>query len=64
MWTQDRARAARLATRIEAGGVFVNQFSYSDPRLPFGGIKQSGYGRELGLFGIREFVNIKTVSIR
>ena len=63
LWTRDRARAAALAARIDAGGVFVNQFSYSDPRLPFGGIKDSGYGRELGLFGIREFVNIKTVSI-
>lgn len=64
VWTEDLVQAAQLATRIEAGGVFVNQFSYSDPRLPFGGIKHSGYGRELGLFGIREFVNIKTVSIR
>jgi len=64
LWTADRDRAARLAQHIEAGGVFVNQFSYSDPRLPFGGIKDSGYGRELGLFGILEFVNIKTVSIR
>jgi succinate-semialdehyde dehydrogenase / glutarate-semialdehyde dehydrogenase len=64
LWTQDPATAERLAPRIEAGAVFVNGFVKSDPRLPFGGIKHSGVGRELGLEGIREFVNIKTVWIR
>ena len=64
VWTADHHRARALAARLETGGVFVNQFSYSDPRLPFGGVKDSGYGRELGDFGIREFVNVKTLSIR
>jgi succinate-semialdehyde dehydrogenase / glutarate-semialdehyde dehydrogenase len=64
LWTQDPAAPGRLAPRIEAGAVFVNGFVKSDPRLPFGGIKHSGVGRELGLEGIREFVNIKTVWIR
>jgi succinate-semialdehyde dehydrogenase/glutarate-semialdehyde dehydrogenase len=63
LWTQDRARAERLAARIEAGAVFVNGVVKSDPRLPFGGIKRSGYGRELSEYGIREFVNIKSVWI-
>jgi succinate-semialdehyde dehydrogenase/glutarate-semialdehyde dehydrogenase len=63
LWTQDRARAERLAARIEAGAVFVNGLVKSDPRLPFGGIKRSGYGRELSEYGIREFVNIKSVWI-
>ena len=61
LWTRDRERAKVLAARIEAGFVAVNGMVKSDPRLPFGGIKDSGFGRELGVFGIREFVNIKTV---
>jgi succinate-semialdehyde dehydrogenase/glutarate-semialdehyde dehydrogenase len=61
LWSGDSERARQLAHRIEAGAVFVNATTASDPRLPFGGIKQSGYGRELGDFGIREFVNIKTL---
>lgn len=63
LWTEDRARARRLAQDIEAGSVFVNGLVKSDPRLPFGGIKRSGYGRELSEFGIHEFVNIKSVWI-
>src|SRR6202008_466531 len=61
LWTRDRMRAERLAARIEVGAVFVNGLVKSDPRLPFGGIKRSGYGRELSEYGIREFVNIKGV---
>ena len=61
LWTRDRERAERLAAQIEAGVVFVNGIVKSDPRLPFGGIKRSGYGRELSEYGIREFVNIKSV---
>jgi succinate-semialdehyde dehydrogenase/glutarate-semialdehyde dehydrogenase len=63
LWTRDRRRAEQLAARIEAGMVFVNGIVKSDPRLPFGGIKRSGYGRELSEYGIREFVNIKTIWI-
>lgn len=61
LWTRDLDRARALSRRIEAGAVFVNGVVASDPRLPFGGIKQSGYGRELGVYGLREFTNIKTV---
>jgi succinate-semialdehyde dehydrogenase/glutarate-semialdehyde dehydrogenase len=63
LWTRDLARAQALARRVEAGAVFVNGIVASDPRLPFGGIKRSGYGRELSHFGLREFVNIKTVVV-
>ena len=61
LWTSDPDRARRLSRQIEAGAVFVNGMVASDPRLPFGGSKQSGYGRELGALGLQEFTNIKTV---
>jgi len=64
LWTGDRARAGRLVPEIESGAVFVNGLVKSDPRLPFGGVKDSGFGRELGREGILEFVNAKTVWIR
>jgi len=65
LFTRDIARGERIArTEIEAGSCFVNDMVNSDPRLPFGGIGKSGYGRELSALGIREFVNIKTVSIQ
>ncbi|MFH8453955.1 NAD-dependent succinate-semialdehyde dehydrogenase [Streptomyces fungicidicus] len=63
LWTRDVDRARDLSRRLDAGAVFVNGMVASDPRLPFGGIKKSGYGRELGAEGIREFVNTKTVWI-
>jgi len=64
VFTRDLARGERVARRLEAGATFVNALVASDPRLPFGGIKESGYGRELGPYGIREFVNVKTVVVR
>ncbi len=65
VFTSDTERGERIARdRLQAGACFVNAFVKSDPRLPFGGVKQSGYGRELAAFGIREFVNIKTVYVQ
>lgn len=61
LWSRDEARARKLARRLETGGVFINGFSASDPRVPIGGIKNSGYGRELSYFGLREFLNAQTV---
>ncbi|MBV9616584.1 MAG: NAD-dependent succinate-semialdehyde dehydrogenase [Ktedonobacteraceae bacterium] len=63
LWTRNIEQARKLARRLESGGVFINGMTASDPRLPFGGIKHSGYGRELSSFGIREFVNIQTIWI-
>jgi succinate-semialdehyde dehydrogenase/glutarate-semialdehyde dehydrogenase len=63
LWSGDPTRAERLVGRIEAGAVFVNGAVKSDPRLPFGGVKDSGHGRELSAYGIREFVNVKSVWI-
>jgi succinate-semialdehyde dehydrogenase/glutarate-semialdehyde dehydrogenase len=63
IWTKDVDRARRLAERVEAGMVFINGMVASDARLPFGGVKRSGFGRELSSYGIKEFTNIQTVWI-
>jgi len=63
LWTRDVAKAESIAARLQSGAVFINGMTASDPRLPFGGVKHSGYGRELSHFGIREFVNVQTVWI-
>ncbi|SDI49970.1 NAD-dependent succinate-semialdehyde dehydrogenase [Pseudomonas panipatensis] len=63
LWSADREKAKQLARRIVSGGVFINGFSASDPRVPIGGVKKSGFGRELSHFGVREFLNAQTVWI-
>jgi aspartate/methionine/tyrosine aminotransferase len=63
IWTRDVAEGERLAARLECGCAFVNAIVASDPRVPFGGVKRSGYGRELSAFGLHEFVNVQTVWV-
>jgi succinate-semialdehyde dehydrogenase/glutarate-semialdehyde dehydrogenase len=64
IWTADEKAGEELAIQLQSGNVFINDIVKSDARLPFGGIKRSGFGRELSAFGLREFVNVKTVYIR
>ena len=63
IWSEDKEKAEKLASKIESGAVFINSMVASNPHLPFGGVKKSGFGRELGRYGILEFVNSKTVYL-
>jgi acyl-CoA reductase-like NAD-dependent aldehyde dehydrogenase len=63
LWTTDVKAAGAISVRLQSGAVFINGMTASDPRLPFGGVKRSGYGRELSYFGIREFTNVQTVWV-
>ncbi|MDQ2745561.1 MAG: aldehyde dehydrogenase family protein, partial [Chloroflexota bacterium] len=63
LWTRDTERGKRIARQIVTGNVFINGMTASDPRLPFGGVKHSGFGRELSHYGIQEFTNIQTIWV-
>ncbi len=63
VWTRDLERGVRVARRVESGTLFVNSFTKSDPRMPFGGVKRSGLGRELSKYGLKEFVNVKGINV-
>jgi len=64
IWSGDLATAETMARGMESGATFINSYSFSDPRMPFGGVKNSGYGRELAQYGIREFTNIKSIWVK
>ena len=64
VWTEDEEKGEAVARRLQCGAAFVNELVKSDPRVPFGGVKDSGYGRELARHGIHEFVNIKTLWVQ
>ena len=64
VFSRNTERALAIADQLEAGCCFINSMVKSDPRMPFGGVKQSGYGRELSSYGIREFVNIKSICFK
>jgi len=63
VWSKNLDRAERVAQKVECGSIFINAFTKSDPRMPFGGIKMSGLGRELSKYGAREFTNLKAYNI-
>ena len=63
IWTQDLDRAQQVGEQLEAGCIFINSIVKSDPRIPFGGVKKSGIGRELAKYGLREFVNVKAINV-
>jgi acyl-CoA reductase-like NAD-dependent aldehyde dehydrogenase len=63
VWSRDENAAREVAKRLEAGAIFINNVVKSDPRMPFGGVKKSGIGRELSKYGLKEFVNVKAISV-